>query len=130
MLDPETGEVAWTVVVDEFVVDLPCTAEGNVPAEQGHLVGVRLRVVTGAAAPLDLTLGAASFGFTDAAGVAAPSAATAAADACLTDAEELPAAPLAPASEYAGTVVLDVPSSAGTVTYRPSEDAAGGRWAF
>ena len=128
--DPATGTLIATVVVEEFVVDVACTAEGATAAENGHLVGLRVRMTTGAAMPEDRTFDAASFTVADGTGTPAGPAATAAAAACLPDRKAFPTGPLAPGTEHAGVVVLDVPVTTGTVTYRPDPAVAGGRWTF
>ena len=128
--DPVTGAVVATVVVEEFLVDVTCTAEGATAAENGHLVGVRVRLTTGPSAPGDLALDAASFAVADATGASAGPAATAAAGACLAGPEAFPTGPLAAGAEHAGVVVLDVSTTTGSVTYRPDPAVAGGRWSF
>jgi hypothetical protein len=128
--DPTTDEVVATVTVDAVTVDQACTADDATPAENGHLVGLQLRVTTGPAAPADLSLDASSFAFTAADGTSPETVATTAAAGCLAADESFPAGPLAAGQEHAGTVVLDVTGTTGTVTYRPGPDAPGGRWSF
>jgi hypothetical protein len=128
--DPATDEVVATVTVEAATVDEDCTAKGSTSAENGHLVGLKVSVTPGPAAPGDLTVNATSFAFTAADGTSAGSAATTAARTCLTDADAFPAGPLTAGKKYTGVVVLDVPGTTGTATYRPAADAAGGRWSF
>ena len=51
--------------------------------------------------------------------------ATAAASACLTPEEGLPAGSLPAGQQYSGTVVLDVPETTGSIVHRPDPLAAG-----
>jgi hypothetical protein len=128
--DPATGGVVATVTVDGVVVDQACTAAGSTAAENGHLVGLRLRVTPGAAAPAGYAVDATHFGFTAADGTGPATVATAAAAGCLTPAEAFPAGPLAAGQQYAGILVLDTTAPSGTATYRPAAGADGARWAF
>jgi hypothetical protein len=128
--DAGTSKVVATVTVEAATVDEDCTAKGSTPAENGHLVGLEVSVTPGPAAPADLTVDASSFAVTAADGSSAGSAATPAAATCLTGADAFPAGPLVAGKKYTGIVVLDVPGTTGTVTYRPAAGAAGGRWSF
>ena len=55
---------------------------------------------------------------------------TASADSCLRTAESLPAGPLAPGQEIAGTVVLDVTTTTGTIVLAPDFLTVGAEWAY
>jgi hypothetical protein len=117
-----SGQLSYTIVVDAVTPDVVCTAEGSLPAENGHLIGLELRVITGPA-PAEGTpapaISTSDFGVTGADGEPAADAETASAEACLGEAEDFPSTPLAPEQETAGTVVLDVAAVTGTITYRP-----------
>jgi hypothetical protein len=128
--DAATGKVVARVTVDAVTVDQACTAKGSTAAENGHLVGLRLRVTPRAAAPADFAVDATSFAFTAADGTSPETVGTAAATGCLAAAEAFPAGPLAPGREYAGVLVLDTTAATGTATYRPAAGADGARWAF
>lgn len=128
-----TGQVAYTIVVDGIVPDVVCTAEGNLPAENGHLLGLQLRVTTGPA-PAEGTpspvIGTSDFGAAGADGVPVAEADTPSAAACLDETEDFPSAPLAPEQETAGTIVLDVADVTGTVTFRPAAPTISLLWRF
>jgi hypothetical protein len=125
-----SGELAFTIVVDGVVPDVVCTAEGSRPAENGHLVGVQLRVTAGPASAAGTpppTIGAANFGVVGAAGDPNTPSATA----CLDGTEDFPSAPPSvPAQEARGTVVLDVADVTGAVTFRSAAPAVSLLWRF
>jgi hypothetical protein len=118
--DPAGGAEVFALVVEDVELDVPCDGV----EVTGRLIGVRLRVTTGA----DLTalgeapaLSAADFSAGDGP-VAGPD--------CLADGEAFPAGPLAPGQTLTGALVLDVPATAGTISYRPAFLPGTARWEF
>ena len=120
------GTVQYTITVVGVTVDVACTAPGATAAENGHLVGLQVAVTPVAG---ETSLDASDF-FVVASDGIATAPATAAAAACLTEAETLPAGPLAAGQAYAGTVVLDVAAPSGSIVHRPDPAAAGAVWVF
>jgi hypothetical protein len=130
VLDP-SGEIAYTIVVNRVVADVSCTAAGSVPAANGHLVGVKLRVITGPdPAGEPQAFGPADFRFVGADGTPVSDVDTGSAAACLDAADEFPTAPVGAAQNVAGTVVLDVPTTTGTLVYRPASGLPSLLWRF
>jgi hypothetical protein len=130
VLDP-SGKVAYTIVVNRVVADIHCTAAGSVPAEHGHLVGVKLRVITGAhPAGEPQAFLPADFRFVGADGTPVTDVATKSAATCLEPADEFPTAPVGADQKVDGTIVLDVPATTGTVAYRPASGPTTLLWKF
>lgn len=117
-----SGQLVYTVAVDAVVPDVECTADESLPAANGHLIGVQLRVLTGPA-PAEGTdppaISATDFGYLGADDQPGADAHTTSAAACLDEAEDFPSGPLAPEQETAGTIVLDVADVTGAIAYRP-----------
>jgi hypothetical protein len=125
------GKIAYTIVVNRVVADVPCTAGGSVPAEHGHFVGVKLRVITGAdPAGKPQAFGPGDFGFVGADGTPVTDVATDSAAACLKATDEFPTAPVGADQKVSGTVVLDVPATTGTLVHRPDSGATSLLWRF
>ena len=130
VLDP-SGKTAYTIVVNRVVADVPCTAPGKVPPEHGHLVGVKLKVITGAdPAGKPQSFAPADFQFVGADGTPVTDVATKSGATCLEAADEFPTAPVGADQKVAGTVVLDVPATTGTLAYRPASGLTGLLWRF
>jgi hypothetical protein len=127
-----TGAVAFTITVDSLVADVPCTSEHSVPPENGHFVGVGLRVTTGAP-PADgkkPVFRPGGFRFLGADGTPVKGLNSDGAAACLGKADDFPSVPLDPQQDVAGTIVLDVPPSTGTIAYRPDSGTTRLLWQF
>jgi hypothetical protein len=123
-----SGELAYTIVVDSVVPDIVCTAAGSLPAENGHLVGLQLRVTAGPASA-DGTTAAISPSDFDVVGAEVETDSASAA-ACLDETEDLPSSPLAPEQETGGTIVLDVADVTGAINFRPAAPAVSLIWRF
>jgi hypothetical protein len=133
VLDEATGEVAFSIVADAVVPDIACTADAATAAVNGHLVGLHLRVRTGpapAAGAEAPQISAEDFGFVGANAVPATDVSTGSAAACLGNDESFPSKHMDPQQDAAGTIVLDVPDSTGTITYGPEGRAVSLRWRF
>jgi hypothetical protein len=131
VLDP-TGATAFSITVDSLVADATCTAPGKLPTQNGHLVGVGLRVTAGDA-PADGAMPVfhpADFQFLDAHGAPVRGVHTDSAAACFGAADDFPSVHLGPDQKATGTIVLDVPESTGTVAYRPSSGITSLLWKF
>jgi hypothetical protein len=125
------GKVAYTIVVRDVVADLSCTADDRVPAENGHLLGVQLRVITGPdPAGKPQAFGPADFQFIGTDGTPVTAVDTDSAAACLHEKDEFPAAPVGADQHVSGTVVLDVPETTGTLAYRPAAGSTSLLWQF
>jgi hypothetical protein len=124
---------AMTFTVDAIQVDYPCTSDYPQPPENGHFVGLSMRVTTapepaGRLVPRHqrhrLLVHRSD-------GVTVSSVDTIAAFTCAPDDEQLPSGPLGSGQQYVGTVVLDVPETTGIVQYRPLYLSQGGwEWHF
>jgi hypothetical protein len=129
----DDGALVLTVAVDSVVADVTCAGPATLPAVNGHLIAVQVRVTTGS----DLTsLGeapavrATDFSFVGEDGVTLIEAGTDSAASCVPDTSALSTDPLAPDQELAGTVVLDVPATTGTLVLAPDFLASGAEWAY
>jgi hypothetical protein len=129
VVDTTTSAVLYSVTVDGVTADLACSAAGALPAQNGHFVGLALRITTGAApadgeqpvvSPADFELVGAEDTVVDTDGAAA----------CLDDAAEFPSTALEPDQAAAGTVVLDLPADTGTVAFRPESRLTSLLWRF
>jgi len=130
VLDP-SGGTAYTIVVNRVVADVPCTAPAKVPPEHGHLVGVKLKVITGAdPAGKPQSFAPTDFQFVGADGTPVTDVATKSAATCLKAADEFPTAPVGADQKVTGTVVLDVPATTGTLAYRPASGLTSLLWRF
>jgi hypothetical protein len=128
-----TGTAAFTTVVDSVATDVVCTAPDGVPAVNGHLIALQVRVTTGAdlsVLGLEPALLASDFRVLAADGVTLTDAATPSADSCLPDETSLPAGPLTPDQELAGTVVLEVAATTGTIVFAPGFLSTGAEWTY
>jgi hypothetical protein len=117
-----TGQVIFSITVDRMVVDVPCTGARSLPAENGHLIGVKMHVQIGPGSAADKELPAitaADFRFVGADDVAVADVATASATACLDEAGAWPDGSPTPEEPTVATIVLDVPAVPGTIVYRP-----------
>jgi hypothetical protein len=131
VLDP-TGATAFSITVDRLVADATCTAPGHLPAQNGHLAGVHLRVTAGDA-PADgdePVFHPADFQFLGAHGSSVRGVHTDSAAACFGEARDFPSVPLGPGQKADGTIVLDVPESTGTIAYRPKSGITSLLWRF
>jgi hypothetical protein len=133
VLDGLTGAVAFTVSIDSLSTDVTCTDTKTTPAVNGRLIAVRVRVTTGS----DLSavgghpaIRSSDFRFLAPDGGTLVAAGTPSADTCLPDTETFPAGPLSPGKELTGTVVLDVPATAGTIAFTPAFLTRGAEWAY
>ena len=129
VVDAATGAVLYSIAVDSVTADVPCTAEGSLPAENGHLVGLAVRIATGAP-PADgeqPVITPADFRLV---GAGNATVATDGAAACLDDAAEFPTTALGPDQDITGTIVLDLPRKTGTIAYRPDSGVTTLRWQF
>jgi hypothetical protein len=133
VFDDATGAVAFAVAVDSVSTDVACTNPKSAPAENGRFIAVQVRVTTGSdlsAVGGEPGVRSAGFRFLAKDGATLVGAGTPSADSCLRDGESFPSRPLGPDQELTGTVVLDVPKSAGTIVFRPKYLTAGAEWAY
>ncbi|MGY1740066.1 MULTISPECIES: hypothetical protein [unclassified Blastococcus] len=133
-LDPNGG-TALTFVVEGVVAPLECTEPYyDYEPENGVIVGVQMRVTTGA----NLTgleyfaFDGQDFAFIGPDGVTRRELYTLPAYACLPNSQQFTSEPLGPNQTYVGTIVLDVPAPAGTLVYAPSSvsNINGWEWTF
>lgn len=136
-----SDEVTGTPIIT-FAVDAigPATCEpssyGEIePPENGHFVAVDLRVATAPelaqASNSYFTISSYDFSFIGADGLTVDGDfGTFAAYSCIED--QFTSEELRPGSQYAGTLVLDLPEASGTLIYRPSSvyDGTGWEWSF
>ncbi|MGY1633057.1 hypothetical protein ACI784_15250 [Geodermatophilus sp. SYSU D01186] len=130
---PDTGEDMVSWAVDEIVVDLPCTEPYyDYEPENGHIVGLRLRVSTGSdLSPLGyFAVDEQDFSYIGPDGITRSNIYSVSAYACLPSSEQFTTDELGPSQQYVGTVVLDVPGTTGTIVYKPSAAEGGWEWNF
>ncbi|WP_116452299.1 hypothetical protein [Blastococcus litoris] len=121
------GTVDFTITLVSVEADIACAA-GTVAAENGHLLGLHVEVAdpTPAAEAEAPSPSAADFRFVGADDVVTADVDTAASAGCLENG--WPDGRPGPDTPAAGTVVLDVPATTGTLVYRPADWTAGIRW--
>lgn len=129
------GKDLLTFAVDSITVDPQCTADYTEPAENGHFVALAMRLATSPdmAEEPDLsyfTVNPNDFSFVGADGLTVSNLATMAAYSCVDEGQMLTSNALAPGSQYAGSVVLDVPATSGAVIYHPMGNPSGWEWSF
>lgn len=124
----------FTFAVDAITPDIHCTAPYNQSekVENGHLVGVKMRFSVAPVTTEQLgffTVNATDFSFIGSDNLTKTNLETIAAYSCLSDKEKFTQETLMPGQQYAGTVVLDVPETSGTLIYKPSTfDPTSGGW--
>jgi hypothetical protein len=134
-LDSESGAPLLTFTVDAITVDVPCTddwqAYGTQPEPGHHLVAVALHVSTTADVTTDdyLTLSGYDFKYIGADGLTVDSLDSMATYGCLDDGQAFTSDVLGPAQSYAGSLVLDLPATSGTLVLDPSWGQGGG-WEY
>ena len=133
VFDGATGAASFAIAADSISPDVACTDPASTPAANGRLIAVLVHVTTGP----DLTavgggpaVSAADFRFLAPDGVTLLEAGTPSAATCLPDTEEFPAGPIAPGQDLTGTVVLDVPPTAGTLFFAPDFLPVGAEWEY
>ncbi|MCP3425013.1 hypothetical protein NBM05_02940 [Rothia sp. AR01] len=122
-INDSSGTPAVTFVVTDVVADPVCSAPYAAAPENGHLVRVDVEVETGSAASLEelfygdsYYFSASDWRFVDTEGVRANTTDTVASWSCLEPSEQLPI-DIGPGERVTGSVVLDLPSTAGTLIY-------------
>jgi hypothetical protein len=123
------GNVDFTITLVHVDATLICTAAGHLPAENGHLIGLQVKVADPTPpAEGEPPIDAADFRFVGADGEVTKDVDTASSAGCLENG--WPEGRPGPGESAAGTVVLDVPALTGTVVYRPKAWSSGVRWQF
>jgi hypothetical protein len=105
------GNVDFSITLVAVDTALTCTSPASVPPENGQLIGLHVEVI--APQPPAEGVTAADFRFLGPDGVLTADVDTASAAACLAEGQPGPDSPVG------GTVVLDVPTTDGTIVYRP-----------
>lgn len=128
----EDGETLYTFAIDSITPNVPCTEEySSYDPENGNITAVQMRVSTGAFTPEDfsyLTVNSSDFSFIGSDGLTFTNVDTIATYGCISDSLKFPSGELNPGSQYAGTVLLDLPETSGTLIYQPSSMMAPGGW--
>ncbi len=135
-LAAEGDTVTATVTIDEVTVDAPCT--GDYPAqdgpENGHFVRLDLRAATvptdypGAVSDVSFNNSYMRFIGPDGVTFNGPLG-TFAAFSCLAESEQLPST-LGPGQQFAGSIMIDVPATSGTIIYENTTGGSGIEWGF
>lgn len=132
----ENGNEVITFSVDA-VRPINCTEEFAEPPENGHFIAVDMRIATSPEmANVDylsyFSISPVEFQYIPPGGGPVVSEiSTMATYGCLPYGELLTSDQMMPGSQYAGTIVLDVPKPHGTLIYRPSMgDGTGWEWGF
>lgn len=124
--DPATDDLVLSVTVTDVLPDVSC-ADPAVTSRNGSLVAVRITVTTGAdLSALGGERSVAPGGFDHVGRDGTVIENLTPVGSCATRAAAFPGGPLAPSSEMAGTVVLDVPGRPGSVRFHPEWPATGG----
>lgn len=125
----EDGTALYTFAIDAITPDVECTEDYSYDPENGHLTAVQMRVSTGAVSPDELgylSVSSYDFQFIGADGLTFTNVSTIATYSCVDPSSEFPGSQLAPGSQYAGVVLLDLPAANGTLIYQPSISYDGG----
>lgn len=136
LTDETTGETVLTFAVDKITPDFQCTGEFAEGPERGHFVAIDLRMATAPAPTFDaeqyFTVSSYDFKFIGSDGITVDELGSFATYSCLADGQEFTQDALAPSQKYAGTIVIDVPESSGTLLYLPSATGglSGWEWTF
>lgn len=123
-------DLVLTFTVDSVTVDPECTSGFANPPDNGHFIGINLRVATSAEYPPDYyaTFTAADFSVIGPDGLTVDDV-QGQAYLCLGPAgftQDL----IGPGQQYAGTVVIDSPATSGTLVYKAAGEATGWEWQF
>jgi hypothetical protein len=130
------GDQLLTFAVDSITVDPACTADwqeyGIEPEPGHHLVAVKLRASTSAAVTDSdyLTLSGYDFKYIGRDGITVGSLDGMATSGCLDDSQSFTGDALGPAQMYAGSIVLEVPGTSGTLVMAPSWGQVSGGWEY
>ena len=133
VLDSETGDQLLTFAVDSITPDVACdTSEYSEPEvpQNGHFTKVDLRVSTAPALGVDsyTTISASDFKFIGPDGLTVSDLGTFGAFSCL-DEGGFASEALGPGQKYAGSIVLDLPATTGTLIFAPYFGQTGG-WEY
>lgn len=134
LLTAPSGERALELAVTGLEADAVCTSEFAEPAENGSFIRVDLEATTGSGQALEelfmsdsLMISPYEWKFIDSSGTTANEIGTMAAYMCLADGESLPD-DIGPGENVAGSLVVDVPDTSGTLVYEPLYDEPGWEW--
>lgn len=120
--------------IDSITPDVPCTGDYVQPAENGHFVALQMRVATTTDLPAEVywSVSPDDFAFVRPDGVTVDNVLTTATFSCIDTGLLFTNDILSPASQYLGTIMLDLPATTGTLIYRPSPagGALGWEWTF
>jgi hypothetical protein len=132
LVSEDDGETLYSFAIDSITPNVTCTEEySSYEAENGNLTAVQMRVSTGAFTPEDfsyLSVNSSDFSFIGSDGLTFSNVDTIATYGCLSDSVKFPSGELSPGSQYAGTVLLDLPETSGTLIYKPSAMYGPGGW--
>lgn len=132
----QNGKVVVRFAVDSVTVDPKCDRySGGHPAENGHLVALKMRVstTTDSSSIGTVLFSADDFSYIGPNGITTTGLASGAAASCLKDSEQMTQSPVGPGQQYVGNVVLDIPGTSGSIVYAPpglEGDAHGWEWTF
>lgn len=130
--DPDgTGPLVLSFTVDSITPDVECNSGFASPPDNGHFIGIDLRVSTSADYPADeylTTFTAADFSVVGPDGLTV-SDVQGQAFSCLGE-NEFTYDPMGPGQQYAGTVVIDSPATSGVLVYKPGGEPTGWEWPF
>lgn len=129
------GQPTVTFVVDSITPDLHCDSPYAEKPENGHYVGIHMRMATAPGFdPSQESFGMSTYDwkFIGSNGVTSTSVTSGGSFGCLKDAENFPTAQLGPGQSYEGTIVLDVPETHGALIFAPGNlnNASGWEWDF
>jgi hypothetical protein len=132
---PTLDELVLSFTIDDIRVDAPCPSEYAQPPQNGHFVALDIRASTTETYPADqlvFAMNPADFSLVGPDGVTISNIATAPTYSCISydDPSVFPSDMFVPASQYRGTVILDIPSTTGTLIYTPMGKPNGWEWSF
>lgn len=126
----KSGALQAEFTLDAIEVDPKCTGPYVERPTHGHVVVLTFTVKTTPQYLADQgwMITGHDFAIVGPDGVTETALVTGAAFSCLTESEQLPTNPYAPASTYRGKLPLDTRNTKGTITYRPPVINVSGGW--
>lgn len=126
-----SGTIVLRFTVDQITVDPACDQPYvKAQPQNGHLVALKIRAstATNMSTVQGFGFNPSDFGYIGPDGITHRNVSTGASYSCLQQSEMLPSGPLGGGQQYVGSIVLDVPGTAGSIIYTPAMFGNNGGW--